>query len=109
MTDNDKIRIVIKRPGDPAEIVEIENSFDELKRVAGLRFVEAGRLHTSSGIVDVFFEDTRGDAKPNVRSPIHGVIVGPVIALDHDDNGDALGLGLVLAETTAALLDVLAV
>lgn len=99
-----KYRVVVKQPGQPAEIVMVDwaDNLSYLQSVVG-GYIELVYL---SPELDMYINEEGKllELEPNLSFP-GDTIVGPVVVCSHDDEGDTIGLTVAQAELIREVLN----
>ena len=91
---DNKIRIIIKKPYEKAEIIDMDNSLDKFKKIIGCRTAEFCIFPQGKDIAMIIDDDGKY-MQPHgnfVVPEFQDIIVGPCIFIATDRNGETIGL-----------------
>ena len=104
-----KLNIVVKRPSEPAEVIEIDNSLRELQRLVegDIEWVHTSIFQHPLGIY-CNEEGYRLKLKANVWIPdLDVVVLGPIIVVQADAWGNEISLTDMQARRAIEILNAL--
>lgn len=91
---NNKIRVLIKRVGQPASVEEIENTLDALQEIVGGDIEIPYNPDLPEGVQLVCNEEGKyaDDPQPNIYWGDSDVIYGDMFFMSHNKKGEAISL-----------------
>ena len=104
---DNQIRVIIKKPYEKAEIVNMDNSLDEFKKIIRCRTAEFCIFPQGKNIVMIIDDDGKY-MQPDgnfVVPEFKDIIVGPCVFVATDENGETIGLNDKQEKTITKYLD----
>ena len=102
-----QIRVIIKKPYEKAEIVNMDNSLDEFKKIIRCRTAEFCIFPQGKNIVMIIDDDGKY-MQPDgnfVVPEFKDIIVGPCVFVATDENGETIGINDKQEKTITKYLD----